>query len=193
MATSASSLESGPSEANSRLRIPATTSGLVANTRPTDVARCLVRAMRWRSKAARIKLGLSLRGLFLMQKLTKRDMARRQRRNVRPQVSLGSENCVLAVFTDAKSLEMACFSLTNGVAVTTFSPAGSAGCAHTLAGRTVSPAGRICKARVLAGGVGLMVDAGLSSLCTTDSMAVTCSSISPTRGKNESTTESSIP
>ena len=183
MATSASSLESGPSEANSRLRIPATTSGLVANTRPTDVARCLVRAMRWRSKAARIKLGLSLRGLFLMQKLTKRDMARRQRRNVRPQVSLGSENCVLAVFTDAKSLEMACFSLTNGVAVTTFSPAG----------RTVSPAGRICKARVLAGGVGLMVDAGLSSLCTTDSMAVTCSSISPTRGKNESTTESSIP
>jgi hypothetical protein len=39
----------------------------------------------------------------------------------------------------------------------------------------------------------MMVDAGLSSLCTTDSMAATCSSISFTRGKNESTTESSIP
>src|SRR6266699_1385611 len=166
MATSASALASGPSEASSRLRIPATTSGLVTNTRATDVARCLVRAMRWRSKDARVKLGLDLlRGLFLMQKLTKRKMARRQRRNMRPQVSLGSENCVLAVFTDATSLEKACFSSTTGVAVTNFSPAESA---HALAGGIVSPAGRIRKARVLAGGMGVMVDAGLSSLCTTD-------------------------
>ena len=172
MSTSASSL----AEASSRLRILATTSGLVANTRAKDVARCLVRAMRWRLKDARVKLGLTLRGLFLIQELTKREMARRQRRNVSPQVSLGSENCVMTVFTDATSLDKACFSSTNDVAVTTF-----------------SPAGRIRKVRVLAGGMGVMVDAGLSSLCTTDSMAMTCSSISSTRGKNESTTESSIP
>ena len=38
-----------------------------------------------------------------------------------------------------------------------------------------------------------VVDAGLSSLYTTDSVTITCSSISFRRGKNESTIESSIP
>jgi hypothetical protein len=184
MATSTSSLASGPSEANSRLRIPVMSSGLVANTRATDVASRLVRAMRWRSKDARIKLGLSLRGLFLTQELMNREMARRQRRNTRPQVNLGSENWVTPVFTEAVSTENVRFSST------TFSPERDR---SALAEGMVFPASRVRGPRVLARGMGEMVDAGLSSLCTTDSMAVTCSSISSTRGKNESTTESSIP
>ncbi len=119
-------------------------------------------------------------------------MARPQRRKMRPQVSLGSEKCVVAVFMEATSLEKACFSSMAENAVTTFS-AGRARGANALVGGVVSPAGRICEVRVLARGMGVVVDAGLSSLCTTDSMAMAWSSISFTRGKNESTTESSIP
>ena len=167
-------------------------SGLVANTRATDVASRLVRAMRWRSKDARIKLGLSLRGLFLTQELMKREIARRQRRNMRPQVNLGRENWVTPVFTEAISAENVRFSSTKEVAFTTFSPERDRS-AHALVEGMAFPASRVRGARVLARGMGEMVDAGLSSLCTTDSMAVTCSSISSTRGKNESTTESSIP
>jgi hypothetical protein len=176
MATSASSLEAGPSEASSRLQIPATTSGLVANTRDTDVVSRLVRAMRWRSRAAREKLGLTLRGLLLRQKVANREKARRKRRNIEPQVSLGSENWALAVPTGATSLERTCFSSMKEIEGTAF-----------------SSGGRACTVCELTEGKGMMVEAGLSSLCTADSMAVTCSPICSTRGKNESTTESSIP
>jgi hypothetical protein len=99
----------------------------------------------------------------------------------------------MTVFTEATSLEKACFSSMAEDAVTTFSSAGGARGADALARGLVSAAGKIREVRVLAGGMGVMVDAGLSSLCMMDSIAMTCSSISSTRGKNESTTESSIP
>lgn len=161
------------------MRIPATISGLVANTRATDVANRLVRAMRWRPRAVRVKLGSISRGrsLFLIQKkMTSRERVRRKRHNIRPQVSLGRENWVLAVLTEATSLEEMCFSSTEEVK-----------------GASFSVTGRACSSRELTKGMGAMVDAGLSSLYTADSMAVTCSPISSTSGKNESTTESSIP
>jgi hypothetical protein len=109
-----------------------------------------------------------------MQKPINCNSARRRRRHIRPQVSLGSENWVLAVLTEATSLVKPFFSSTEIGA--TFSTTGGAG-----------------SERDSIGGLAVMVDAGLSSLDTSDSMAVTCSPISSTRGKNESTTESSIP
>src|SRR6267142_974394 len=172
MATSASSLVAGPCEASNRLRIPATTSGLVANTRATDVASRLVRAMRWRPRAVPVKLGLTLRGLFRMQELISCTKTRRKRRHIRPQVSLGSENWVLTVLTEATSLAKTCFSLTMVVGGATFSVTGGAS-----------------SERDSTEGMAVIVDAGLSSLYTSDSMAATCSPISSTRGKNESTTE----
>ena len=179
MATSASSLVARPSEVSSRLRIPATTSGLVANTRATDVANRLVRAMRCRPRAVRVKLGSMSRGwglLLIQRKAISRERMRRRRHNMRPQVSLGSENWVLAVLTEATSLEEIYFSSTGEVN-----------------GATFSATGRACNSRELTKGMGAMVDAGLSSLYTADSIVATCSPISSTRGKNESTTESRIP
>jgi hypothetical protein len=105
-------------------------------------------------------LELSWRKDSWWQKLTKREMARCQRRNMRPQVSLGSEDCVLAFFKDATSLEKACFSSTTEVVVTSFSPAGT-GSAHALAGGMLSLTGRIRRACVFAGRMGVIVDAGL--------------------------------
>ncbi len=98
-------------------------------------------------------LELSWRKDSWWQKLTKREMARRQRRNMRPQVSLGSENCILAFFTDATSLEKVCFSSTTEVVVTSFSLAGTVS-AHALARGMVSLTSRIRKACVFAGRMG---------------------------------------
>jgi len=61
---------------------------------------------------------------------------------MRLQVSLGSKNCILAVFVDATSLKEACFSSMTEVEVTSFSHFSLAESAHMLAGGMVSPTGR---------------------------------------------------
>src|SRR6266404_2037070 len=180
MLTSALSPATRPSAVISRLRIPATTSGFVAKTRATDVTSRLVRATRRRSDEVRPKLGLTLRDLLLegLKTPMQREKARRSRRSIRPKVNRGSENWVFVVLTEETSLINRCFSSASEFAAMVFS---SDVCRRD---------GRAC-AKEMGGAV--TVDPGLSSLYTTDSIAITSFSISSTNGKNESTIESRIP
>ena len=159
--------------------MPATTSGFVASTRATDVTSRLVRAMRRRSKEARLKLGLTLRDLLPegLKRPMKRKKARRRRRSIRPKVNRGRENCVFVVLIEATSLKNNCFSSATKFGEKAFS--------SIVKVRDVRAG-----AKELEGVV--MVDSGLSSLYTTDSIAMTSFSISSTKGKNESTIESRI-
>jgi len=142
---------------------------------------------------AREKLGSTFPGLFRLEKPIRRENARRKRRHMRLQVNLGSENLVLVVLMEAMSREKARLSSTNEDTEMDFSVVVRVRSGRALDKGLASPAGRIRSARALVEGMGVTVDAGLSSLYTAFSMVMTCSSISSTTGKNESTTESSIP
>jgi hypothetical protein len=174
MPTSASSPATRRSAVFNRLRIPATTSGLGANTRTRDVTKRLVLAMRRRSEEAWLKLSLTLQDL-LLESLKRPMKEKKAPRNIRPKVDWGRENWVFVVPMEAASLH--------------FSSATECG------GRTFSSdlCSRKARARAKEMEGTVTMDPGLSSLYTTDSINMTSFPISSTRGKNESTIESRIP
>jgi hypothetical protein len=176
MPTSASSsLATRRSAVISRLRMPAITSGLVANTRTRHVTTRLVRAMRRRSEEASLKFGLMLGHLILENRPMKQKKARR---GIRPKANRGREDSVFVVLIEATSLKKICFSSVS-----------------KFGGRSFSSdlSGRDARVRTSSMDRTVAIDPGLSSLYTMDSVAITSFPISSTIGKNESTIDPRIP